>query len=42
MSDVTEMLNAMKEGREQEAENLLPTIYEELRRIASISAEGKA
>ncbi|MBC8347561.1 MAG: sigma-70 family RNA polymerase sigma factor [Verrucomicrobia bacterium] len=34
MSDVTEMLKAMKEGREKEAENLLPTIYEELRRIA--------
>ena len=42
MSDVTEMLNAMKEGREQEAENLLPTIYEELRRIAVSKMAGEA
>ena len=34
MGEVTEMLKAIEEGRDQEVANLLPAIYEELRRIA--------
>lgn len=34
MGEVTEMLKAIEEGRDQEVGNLLPAIYEELRRIA--------
>ena len=42
MSDVTRMLKAIEEGREQEAEKLLPTIYNELRRIATSKMAGEA
>lgn len=35
MSEVTKMLQALKEGREEEAEKFLPTIYAELRLIAA-------
>lgn len=35
VSDVTRMLKALQEGRPQEAEELLPVIYDELRRLAA-------
>lgn len=35
MSDVTRMLKAIEAGRAEEAEGLLPAVYEELRRIAA-------
>ena len=42
MSDVTEMLKAIAEGREEVAEKLLPAIYQELRRIAVAKMAGEA
>jgi len=35
MSDVTRILTALKEGRDQSAADLLPLVYEELRRLAA-------
>lgn len=35
MSDVTRILNAMEQGDAKEADNLLPLVYEELRRLAA-------
>jgi len=35
VTDVTRMLKALQEGREVEAEALLPSVYDELRRIAA-------
>jgi RNA polymerase sigma factor (TIGR02999 family) len=34
MSEVTQILKALEEGRGQAAEELLPLVYEELRRLA--------
>lgn len=42
MSDVTKMLKAIQDGRQQDAEELLPTIYNELRRIAASKMAGEA
>ena len=35
MSDVTRLLDAVERGEPQAAEELLPLVYEELRRLAS-------
>src|SRR6202163_4906913 len=35
MSDVTQILNAIAAGRPQAAEELLPLVYDELRRLAA-------
>jgi len=35
VSDVTRMLEAMQRGEAQAAEELLPVVYDELRRIAA-------
>jgi hypothetical protein len=35
MSDVTQILNAMEEGDPRAADQLLPLVYEELRRLAA-------
>jgi len=35
MSDVTQLLNAIREGQPQAAEELLPLVYDELRRLAA-------
>jgi DNA-directed RNA polymerase specialized sigma24 family protein len=35
MSDVTQLLTALQRGEQQAAEQLLPLVYEELRRLAT-------
>lgn len=35
MTDVTQILNAIREGQPQAAEELLPLVYDELRRLAA-------
>ena len=35
MSEVTRMLNAIEQGQPQASEQLLPLVYEELRRLAA-------
>ena len=35
MSDVTQILNAIEQGDGQDADKLLPLVYEELRRMAA-------
>ena len=35
MADVTQLLNAMEAGEPQAAEQLLPQVYDELRRLAA-------
>jgi len=42
VSDVTQMLKAIEEGRVQDAEGLLPAVYGELRRIAASKMAGEA
>ena len=42
MSDVTQMLKAIEEGRTQDAEGLLPVVYDELRRIAASKMANEA
>jgi len=42
VSDVTQMLKAIEEGRVQDAEGLLPAVYEELHRIAASKMAGEA
>ncbi|MFC1634327.1 ECF-type sigma factor [Planctomycetota bacterium] len=39
MSDVTRILNAIEEGDSQAADELLPQVYEELRRLAAQEME---
>ena len=41
MSDVTQLLNAVSRGEGQAAEQLLPLVYEELRRLAKAYLDGE-
>ena len=36
MAEVTQILNAIREGQPQAAEELLPLVYNELRRLAAV------
>lgn len=42
MTDVTQILNAVERGDSQAASDLLPVIYQELRRIAAYKMAGEA
>jgi RNA polymerase sigma factor (TIGR02999 family) len=42
MADVTQILSAMERGDTQAAEQLLPLVYEELRRLAAAKLAGEA
>src|SRR5262245_13122823 len=42
MSDVTRILNAIEQGDPHAAEQLLPLVYEELRRLAAQKLAGEA
>src|SRR3974390_1529558 len=42
MSDVTEILQAMEHGDAQAAEQLLPLVYEELRKLAAYKMANEA
>ena len=42
MSEVTQILKALEEGRSQAAEELLPLVYEELRRLAAHKMANEA
>jgi RNA polymerase sigma factor (TIGR02999 family) len=42
MSEVTRILNAIQEGDRKAADDLLPLVYDELRRIAAIKMAGES
>src|SRR5678816_4947480 len=42
MSEVTRILNAIQGGNRKAAEELLPLVYDELRRIAAIKMSGES
>jgi RNA polymerase sigma factor (TIGR02999 family) len=42
MTDLTEILNAVREGDQQAANQLLPLVYDELRRLAARDLSGEA
>jgi RNA polymerase sigma factor (TIGR02999 family) len=42
MADVTQILNAIRQGDAQAAEELLPLVYDELRRLAAHKMAGEA
>ncbi|HLW64420.1 MAG TPA: ECF-type sigma factor [Gemmataceae bacterium] len=42
MADVTQILSAMERGEPQAAEQLLPLVYDELRRLAAAKLAGEA
>ena len=42
MSDVTQILSAIEQGDAQATEQLLPLVYEELRRVAAQTTAGIA
>jgi len=42
MSDITQVLDAITRGEKQASEDLLPLVYEELRRLAQVRMANEA